>query len=244
LPRILNHFPTDQERVRTRSEPAVVTQRAAITDLLPFREHPETVVMLALQRKHFDKRIRSKITGWGEGAVKRLLKDLSGCDATSYLRFSLVRNEEAGGSNPLSSTDSKRLNPFQVVQLAGREGRNPFRSSRPIPDATHAAAATSYSVPTRVFWHVRTKCAVALAELRLSPLRRKMLSPPCSSSSFFRMGCRLYLRMFRCEICDPSSSQNTRPLRRLPTNSCSIAANVAGRSTTRPCLESAFFVFM
>jgi len=38
------------------------------------------------------------------GAVKRLSKNLSGCDATSYLRFSLVRNEEAEGSNPFSST--------------------------------------------------------------------------------------------------------------------------------------------
>src|SRR5260370_4029525 len=32
------------------------------------------------------------------------LKNLSYCDAAPYLRFFLVRNEEAGGSNPLSST--------------------------------------------------------------------------------------------------------------------------------------------
>jgi hypothetical protein len=32
------------------------------------------------------------------------LKNLSDCDAAPYLRFFLVRNEEAGGSNPLSST--------------------------------------------------------------------------------------------------------------------------------------------
>ena len=43
-----------------------------------------------------------------------------------------------------------------------------------------------------------------------------VVSPPCCSSSFFRMGCRLYLRMSRCEICEPSSSQNTRPLRGAP----------------------------
>lgn len=43
-----------------------------------------------------------------------------------------------------------------------------------------------------------------------------VVSPPCCSSSFFRMGCRLSLRMSRCEICEPSSSQNTRPLRRAP----------------------------
>ena len=45
-----------------------------------------------------------------------------------------------------------------------------------------------------------------------------MLSPPCSSPNFFRMGCKLYFRISRCEICDPSFSQNAKPLRRAPTD--------------------------
>jgi hypothetical protein len=36
--------------------------------------------------------------------VKRWSKDVSGFSTASYEFFRLVRNEEAGGSNPLSST--------------------------------------------------------------------------------------------------------------------------------------------
>jgi hypothetical protein len=50
------------------------------------------------------------------------LKNLSDCDAAPYLRFFLVRNEEAGGSNPLSSTISQKdphvLDPSNDATLA------------------------------------------------------------------------------------------------------------------------------
>src|SRR5271167_1295520 len=36
--------------------------------------------------------------------IQRASENLSDCGAAPYLRFFLVRNEEAGGSNPLSST--------------------------------------------------------------------------------------------------------------------------------------------
>jgi hypothetical protein len=36
--------------------------------------------------------------------LESLLERLSDCCTVPYLRFFLVRNEEAGGSNPLSST--------------------------------------------------------------------------------------------------------------------------------------------
>jgi len=47
---------------------------------------------------------KAKRAGGASGAVKKPSKNLSDCGAASYLRFSLVRNEEAEGSNPFSST--------------------------------------------------------------------------------------------------------------------------------------------
>ncbi len=44
------------------------------------------------------------IVGRPSRPIQDPLKNLSDCDAKPYVRFFLVRNEEAGGSNPLSST--------------------------------------------------------------------------------------------------------------------------------------------
>ena len=52
------------------------------------------------------------------------LKNLSDCDAAPYLRFFLVRNEEAGGSNPLSSTI------FQKGDLERLSWEQPLRSGK------------------------------------------------------------------------------------------------------------------
>ena len=38
------------------------------------------------------------------GAIQKPSENLSDCSTAPYHRFFLVRNEEAGGSNPLSST--------------------------------------------------------------------------------------------------------------------------------------------
>ena len=45
------------------------------------------------------------LTQLNESARLHKSKRRSDCGAASYLRFSLVRNEEAGASNPLSTTN-------------------------------------------------------------------------------------------------------------------------------------------
>jgi len=49
------------------------------------------------------------------------LERLSDCRTVPYLRFFLVRNEEAGGSNPLSSTRFQKKRP-RVCQTIFRSG--------------------------------------------------------------------------------------------------------------------------
>src|SRR5690242_12935552 len=54
------------------------------------------------------------------------LERLSDCRTVPYLRFFLVRNEEAGGSNPLSST--KILNKRAVYRIVEKIGAPESRS--------------------------------------------------------------------------------------------------------------------
>src|SRR4029077_14251776 len=54
------------------------------------------------------------------------LERLSDCRTVPYLRFFLIRNEEAGGSNPLSST--KLTINMRVSEQAGKSARPYFPS--------------------------------------------------------------------------------------------------------------------
>jgi hypothetical protein len=49
------------------------------------------------------------------GQLKTPLRKLSDCGTASWLRIYIVRNEEAGGSNPLSSTKTIHKNAFSSV---------------------------------------------------------------------------------------------------------------------------------
>jgi len=59
--------------------------------------------------------VRSSCVWVAQVAHLRLLsKDVSGCSTTPYEFIFLVRNEEAGGSNPLSSTNV--FNDFRILK--------------------------------------------------------------------------------------------------------------------------------
>jgi hypothetical protein len=152
-------------------------------------------------------------------------------------------DREIHATRPNKNPDSKTLPdlPFGVSAAAR------WRPSSVMPVPAFSSYRKRHSHCFRTFFAPRrrvtsrgpTRCVVKPLELPLSLVLKCGSTKRCFGG--WRAGC---IRISRCMSWQPSSLRKTKPPVRPPTKSRNIAARGSDRSTTRPCLESAFFVFM